>query len=589
MIVPMKKITFVGLEAEKERFLQRLQDVGLAHVIQPREPAEPADLVRQLQRVTDTHKFLSRKGEKGKPEQKLSAEEICARREEIAQEEARLHAEITGLRKQRATAEPWGDFSVEDVKQLREKGVQIQFFRVARRNLEELSLGDTFHHVVSERGGEVFFVTLAPARVDLGVAEEKLPERSLSDIDRAIAYNQAKLQEVEEAYAALAEHLDELERAQAELTDRVAYQRAILNARRELGERVFVLQAWSPVSEEELVSKVGDSFTYYHYSEAPRQDDRMPVLLKNAPAFESGEDLVRVYSYPSDKDFDPSPFVLYCFAVFFGMIVSDLGYGLVLLGLTFWLRKKIPSRSPMAIRMFRLMFILCGTVMFFGIISAGFFGIELAPDNPWMKNAWFKYGTTEGQNQVMVVSILMGMAHISLSMLIKLYNDRDYSALGWVIAIWSSYFLINSNMKHGTDNPPAMYCLIAGLAVVLLFSSKSRSPLIRLAEGLQGLVGIIQIFSDVLSYLRLFALGIATVYIAQTFNILGGSVSEAVPVVGVVFAGIILLFGHVLNLGLAIMGGVIHGLRLNFLEWYRWCFEGDGLEYKPFQRISEQS
>ena len=143
-------------------------------------------------------------------------------------------------------------------------------------------------------------------------------------------------------------------------------------------------------------------------------------------------------------------------------------------------------------------------------------------------------------------------------------------------------------MAHGEDNPTAMYGLIAGLAIVLLFSSKNKNLLLRLVEGVQALLGIIQVFGDVLSYLRLFALGVATVYIAQTFNILGGAVADSIPVLGLVFAGVILFLGHVLNIGLAIMGGVIHGLRLNFLEWYRWCFEGDGLEYKPFQRISEQ-
>jgi len=143
-------------------------------------------------------------------------------------------------------------------------------------------------------------------------------------------------------------------------------------------------------------------------------------------------------------------------------------------------------------------------------------------------------------------------------------------------------------MGEGVDNQPAMYGIIVGMAGVFLFSSKSKNPLLRIAEGFQGLLGVVQVFSDVLSYLRLFALGVATVYIAQTFNILAESVSGGLPVIGYVFAAVILFLGHTLNIGLAIMGGVIHGLRLNFLEWYRWCFEGDGLEYKPFQRIGER-
>jgi V/A-type H+-transporting ATPase subunit I len=584
----MKKITFVGIESEKDRFLERLQEVGLTHIILPKEPIEPSELARELQRFTDTKKFLAKKGSPGNPEPPLDAEAICEKREELGREEAGLNTELVALRKQRASIEPWGDFSVEDVKALRDKGLRIQLFRVNRRIFESLPLDEVFHHVVSDRVGEISFATFSVEPVDLGLAEEKLPSKSLSEVDGEIEARLTRLKAIEEDYAGLAEHLEVLEKAEAKITDLLEYQRTLLNARPELGDRVFVLQCWSPISEEELLGKLGDDLTFAHFSEEPEEWDRMPVLLKNSPAFESGEDLVKIYSYPSHKDFDPSPFVLYWFAVFFGMIIGDLGYGLVLLAMSFWITRKVKSRSPLAVRMFRLMYLLCASVIFFGIIGASFFGITLDPSNPWVQYAWFDYNTMAGQNHVMVVSILIGMAHISLSMLIKCYNDRDYGAPGWVVAIWSAYFLLNSRMAHGEENPTAMYGLIAGLAIVLLFSSKNRNPLLRLVEGVQALLGIIQVFGDVLSYLRLFALGVATVYIAQTFNILGGAVADSIPVLGFVFAGVILLLGHVLNIGLAIMGGVIHGLRLNFLEWYRWCFEGDGLVYKPFQRISEQ-
>jgi V/A-type H+-transporting ATPase subunit I len=584
----MKKITFVGLESEKPRFLDRLQEVGLTHVMLPKEPVEPAEMARTLQRITDTRKFLAKKGPPGSPEAALDPESICRKREELGREEASLNTEILAAGKLRASLEPWGDFSVRDLESLRERGLRVQFFRVSRRVFEGLPLDEVFHEVASERGGDICFATFSSETSDLGLAEEKLPPKSLSEVDGEIAAGLARLQAIEAEYAELAGHLKVLEKEEAKLKDLFEHQRALLNAQPELDARVFVLKCWSPIPEEELVGKLGSGFTFTHYTEEPEERDRMPVLLRNPPAFDSGEDLVKVYSYPSHKDFDPSPFVLYCFAVFFGMIVGDLGYGLVMLGMTFWITRKVKSRAPLAVRLFRLMYLLSVSVIFFGLISASFFGIALDPENPWVKHAWLDYSTTEGQNHVMVVSILIGMVHISLSMLIKTYNARLYAGVGWVIAIWSSYFLINSRMSQGVDNPPAMYGMIAGLVVVFLFSSKSRNPLIRLAEGFQGILGVVQVFGDVLSYLRLFALGVATVYIALTFNRLAGAVIDSVPVIGFVFAGVILLLGHVLNIGLAIMGGVIHGLRLNFLEWYRWCFEGDGLQYKPFQRISEQ-
>jgi V/A-type H+-transporting ATPase subunit I len=195
------------------------------------------------------------------------------------------------------------------------------------------------------------------------------------------------------------------------------------------------------------------------------------------------------------------------------------------------------------------------------------------------------FSTKEGQNQVMILSILFGMIHISSSLLLKFKNTRDFAALGWIPVIWGGYFFISGRMGEGVDNAPAKYVMISGFILVFLFSSSRRNILVRVLEGLNGLLGVVQIFADVLSYLRLFALGIATMYMAQTFNMLAESLVQSVPWIGYLFAGLILLVGHGINLLLGVMGGVIHGLRLNFLEWYRWCFAGDGLVYRPFRII----
>ncbi len=584
----MRKITFVGLETEKERFLERLQQVGVTHLIYPHEVEQVQDLARELQRVTETRKFLAKKGERGKPEKKLEARQICARREELGHLEARLLAEIVALKKERVAAEPWGDFREEDLETLRNRGVHVQFYRVSRKIFETLPVQDISCHITRESAAEVCFVTFSLEPVQLGVVPERPPARSAAAVDLEISYKQAKLQEIEKEYAALAQHLEALEKAEAELADLLEYQRAVLHAGRELDGRLFVVQCWSPVPTDELLERIGSSFLLYAYAEEPKPDERVPVLLRNPPAFDSGEDLVKVYSYPSYRDFDPSPFVLYCFAVFFGMIVGDAGYGLVMLGLTWYLRRRFPSRSPFAVRFFRLLYVLSLSVMAFGVITASYFGIRLSPQSPLLRICLFDMTTKEGQNQVMILSILIGMAHISLSQLLKFRLSRNWSCIGWIVAIWAGYFLIDSRMGKGTDNPLALYAFVAGLGAVFLFSSTSKRFLVRIGEGLQGLLGIVQIFGDVLSYLRLFALGIATVYMSQTFNMLGSRILESMPFVGVILAALVLLAGHSINFLLAMMGGVIHGLRLNFLEWYRWCFEGDGLPFKPFQRIAER-
>lgn len=585
MIVPMIKVTFVGLDRDKEQFLEHLQQIGMVHLILPRERVEPMDLVKELSRATEAQRFLAARSEKAAAQSALSAREVCEKKEILSQREVRLQAEIAALNKESSVLEAWGDFRIQEVEMLHRKGLHIQFFRATPKNFAGLPLQDVYHYVISVTRGEICFITASNQPLSLEVQADKLPAASLSEIRLQLAEKQTELEQIGGEYAVLAAHLPVLKREEAQLTNLLEHRRAALNARNELESRLFIVKCWSPLPENELAAKLPEKFKIYHYSEPPAADERVPVLLKNKAIFDSGEDLVKVYSYPSYTDFDPSGFVLYCFAMFFGMIIGDAGYGLALLAMTLILRKKFRNTGAFAVRFFRLMVFLSIAVTVYGIISGGYFGITLDPDNPLSRLCIIDLNTKAGQNLAMIISVIIGMIHISLSFLVRFKNTRDLAALGWVGVIWSGYFLINSRMAHGVDNVVAKTFLITSLAAVFVFSSSSKNILLRILAGFNGLLGIVQVFSDVLSYLRLFALGIATIYMAQTFNMLAKDIVAALPWFGYFLAVIILFAGHSVNLLLGIMGGVIHGLRLNFLEWYRWCFTGDGVIYRPFKQI----
>ena len=589
MIVKVKKITFVGLNEEKERFIARLQEIGVTHVSLRRDAVEPAEVARELQKVTEIRKFLSRLGEKTTaPVLGADYSVICSRREELGQRETRLLSEISVLKKEREILEPWGEFDPQDIGLFRSKGLEVRFYRVAKKLFDTLSLDQVFCFVTRQTEGEVAFTAMASSPFDLGVPEEKLPTKSLSQIDRDIQSKQAELERITEEYRTLSEKVQALLDAEAKLKDDYEYRRVLLNADPALDNRLFVLTCWSPVPEDELVKRIGEGFTLGQFTEEPEQGERVPVLLSNKPAFESGEDLVKVYSQPNYSDFDPSGLVLYIFSIFYGMIIGDAGYGLVSLALTGFLHWKVKSTSPLWFRFRRLCYLLSFSVLFFGIISASYFGIFLRPENPLNKLLLLDLNTKEGQNQVMLISVIMGMIHISIALAIKFYRTKDLPTLGWIIVIWSGYFLLSSKMGKGEPNPVAMYIAIVGMGLVVLFTSKSRNPILRILIGLNGALGVVQLLADCLSYMRLFALGLATMYMCQTFNMLAEMPYKGLPYVGFIPAILILVSGHAINLLLGIMGGVVHGLRLNFLEWYRWCFEGDGLPFKPFRKIAKQ-
>ncbi len=584
----MKKMTFLGLGDEKERFIRRLQELGIVHLDFPGEIVLPTDTARELQRVTEIRKFLSRISEKdGKGEAEGDYARICARREELGQRESRLQTEISALKKEQASLEPWGSFKPEDVALLRSQGIDVRFYRVPRKVFQSLPLEGALCEITRETEGEVVFAAFSAQPMNLEIPEEKLPEKSLRDIAEEIRAKEAQQAEIFKAYLELSAKVAALGKAEAALTDMFEYRKALLNAGSELEDKLFVLKCWSPISEDRLVEAVGTEFKFVCLSDDAEPGDRVPVLLNNKPTFNSGEELVKVYSHPNYSDFDPSGLVLYWFVVFYGMIIGDAGYGLTLLALTVFLHIKVRSTSDLWIRFRRLNYMLACSVIFFGVISVSYFGIAISPESPLNKCMLLNFGTKEGQNFVMLLSIVMGMVHVSLALAIKCFRSKDLPSLGWIIIIWSGYALLTSNMVKGEENPAAQWIMAAGFALVILFTSSHKNIIIRLLLGLNGSLGVVQLFADILSYMRLFALGLATMYMCQTFNMLANMAYQALPpYIGFLPAVLILIAGHSINIVLGIMGGVVHGLRLNFLEWYRWCFEGDGLPFKPFKLVA---
>jgi V/A-type H+-transporting ATPase subunit I len=585
MIAKMTKMTFLGPKEEKERFLKRLQEVGITHLILPPEAQEPGDIKRELQRISGARRFLAKQipaAGSGTPDQDQS--EICGRLEELKNKQSKLEVDLAAGRKELARSRIWEDFNPEDVEYLRTHGVDVKFYRLSPKVFEDLDKDQAFFAPIWRSEGEVATVVFATEPFKLDYPEEKDP-RPPARLTAELENLQAELEEIKKEYSKLADGLEVLAKAELDFQNDLEYERALRNLDMALEDRIYLVRCWSPLPEGELLESIGSGFTLYHMAEQAEEGDRIPVLLVNSKRLSPGEDLVKVYSHPNQNDFDPSGLVMWWFALFFGMIIGDFGYGLVLLLITAFIHRMVKNRSEGLMRFLRLSYILSASVMIFGVLGASYMGLPMGENNPLMKLMLLDFSTPEGQNHVMLVAILIGMVHITLSLAIKLFRQRDLPSLGWILVTWGGYFVIKSMDLPGGIPMAAKVVLIAGLALVVLFTSSSRNPLIRLLAGLNGTLGAIQLFSDVLSYLRLFALGLATAYMMQTFNTLAGMAKDAIPYLGIVMAVFILLVGHTINLVLGIMGGVIHGLRLNFLEWYRWSFEGDGLPFKPFKKI----
>jgi V/A-type H+-transporting ATPase subunit I len=274
------------------------------------------------------------------------------------------------------------------------------------------------------------------------------------------------------------------------------------------------------------------------------------------------------------------------------MIFADAGYSATLgiLLAAFWQR----MGGSVGGRRFRILLAsLVGVGVIYGISVGSYFGLSPA-EGSWP--ARLKILDMMNFGAMMQISILLGVSHLVLANAITAWHFRRSMQAAvpaaWVFvllgatALWQA---VTHKESWGWLTPYGIGVLGLGLAGVVLFSSREGSFGKRLMMGISALTGLSNAFGDALSYLRLFALGLASASLASTFNSMAGQVKEALPGIGILFAIMIALFGHTLNFVLSLASGFIHGLRLNFIEFFRWSISEEGYPFKAFARKEKES
>ncbi len=363
---------------------------------------------------------------------------------------------------------------------------------------------------------------------------------------------------------------------------------------------VFVVQAWVPASNLKKVNEIAASYPSRIEKIEPSPGERVPTLMANTGAAALGEDLVKIYDTPSFQDWDPSSWVFFSFVIFYSMIFADAGYALTIIAILLYAKHKVKDPSPALARFFNLSLILSAGTLAWGLLTGGFYG--LSGSNPVMgwitKIALIDTDIShEGVlGTMMQLSIFIGMGHITISLILKALryakSMKNYllgiTNAAWIVCIWAFYFWAATKDDPAAANIASVAGTVVLVTMVIVFLTSAPftfNPLKWFFGGFMGIYNGVQFFADVLSYLRIFALGLSGTLIAQNFNNLAQMVWDGMGWIGIIPAALIFVAGHALNIALGIMGGVIHGLRLNFLEWYRWCFDGGGRPYKAFKNL----
>lgn len=612
MIERMRKLLVMGPENRKEEFLARLQGAGIVQVEPYRGAALPvdgrhvvplkADLALSAYRTLQRYQKQAHKEGLALPAGscELTPQQIV---DELPQLEDRiriLRDKIQQLSNKRESIEPWGDFDLATLDALRKQGrLTIQFWEVAHAYADNLVIeGAIAVCEVTVDPERRYFLTFSDRPLQLADCLEIRYDEDYRTLTGRIDALKKDFADTTARIYAMIGSIDAVFRHYLHELDLFHYGTAAWGTVKLLDDAVFVLQAWCPAHAEKELATIAAEFPIQVEEIAPDEGERVPTFMANEGVRALGEDLVRIYDTPAYRDWDPSAWIFFSFLVFYSMIFGDAGYALTLIALLLWVKHKVKSPAPGLSRFLNLSLALSGGALVYGLLTGGFYGFS--GDNPlfgWVVrlaliNTDIRQPGVLGN--MMTISIVLGLIHITVSLLLKSFRSilslKDIAGaipnLAWIPGIWAFYAWVTLKETDPTTAALGLNIFYGAVGVVFLTSAASLNPLRMLFRGFLGVYNGVQFFADILSYLRIFALGLSGALIAQNFNMLAMMVWDAGPLYFTIIpATLIFVAGHALNIALCIMGGVIHGLRLNFLEWYRWCFDGGGRPFKAFKSL----
>lgn len=369
---------------------------------------------------------------------------------------------------------------------------------------------------------------------------------------------------------------------------------------------VFVITGYIPAeSAPALEKELTEKFEAYVELETPAEDEDVPVKLKNNAFAAPVEGVLESYSMPGRKEIDPSTLMAVFYYFLFGMMLSDAGYGLLMvIGCGIALAKF--KNMEESLRKFLKMFLYCGiSTVFWGAMFGSFFGDAITVIGKTFFNAdvptptlWF--APLEEPMRLLLFSFLIGVIHLFAGLGAQFYQlarqglwkDAVFDVVFWYMLVGGGILYLLSmqmfadmvslgfTLPAAVGTAGAIAAGIGAVGIVLTAGRESRSPFKRLLKGLYGLYGVSSYLSDILSYSRLLALGLATGVIASVFNQMGAMLGNSPAGVAVfVFA---FLVGHTLNLGINVLGAYVHTNRLQFVEFFGKFFEGGSRKFNPF-------
>ncbi|MCD6115809.1 hypothetical protein J7K93_02235 [bacterium] len=588
MIVKMKKVTLLVSSQNRDNALYKLRKLGILDI--KRVKSDTSEDLNELavlksnliKSIAILDNFESGKSKKQK--------DIPGLINEVVQTDAEISKANSRLQELEQTAgwfEYFGRISRGTVETLRERGVFVTFYQTDKAGLKNIPAEKEIH-IAKEHGSMVFCALFSSSPDDkLDFKEMAIPEVEPDVLEKEIRRQKEELKSLTKKLQSFASFKSEIADYDKVLEKKIEF----IQVKSSMGdENEFAfLQGFCPFDVVGNLKENADKEGWAYIIEDPDVPEDVPTLLRNPRWMSIVQPLFDFMgTLPGYKEIDVSLVFLCFFSLFYAILIGDAGYGFVFLGATVLFRHKLKDSPPQP---FYLMYVLSTATIIWGLLSGTWFGSEKISHLPFLKIFIVPqlYSFSDlSQSFVMKLTFIIGAVHLSVARFMaamkRINSPTAIAEFGWIAILWGIFFVAN-NLILGTPIKGFVLPMIGvGSFVVAFFANFQKNIIKGFLISLGNLpLDIISSFSDIVSYIRLFAVGFATVIVATSFNNMAAGVGVS-SVFSSAITAVILIFGHGLNIVLGMMAVLVHGVRLNMLEFSGHIgIEWSGRPYTPFK------
>lgn len=608
MIAPMKTVLLVLLERDKASALVELRKLGLVHI----ETSKASG--RDYERARESHEIVSKAMNivpalKGPGDASLRVADGIARARRVVELDARVKAiyEESGLvSKELERCALWGEWDPSLLSGIEARGLKLRFFSGEAKRLESLGAEEGISYIVLSRGKkEARFALIGDvgrfADVTASFVEFQPPRESTQALRERLEALRLELASTNEELASSSAFLPSLRKAQTALDQAITLETVRTSFAGE-GSLAY-MKGYVPSADAARFSKLAAERGWGIAMDDPSGEDAPPTKTEYAKGLRIAKpifDFLKIS--PAYTEYEISPSFLLFFCLFFAMIFGDAGYGLIMLVAALVLLGKGRKKGKGASEASILFLVLSISTILWGVVTATWFSIPVESLPPFLLGLaiWPISGANPQASQnVQVFCFILGLIQLSFARLKNIKRDfpnpKFIAQVGSLALVWGMFFLVLNlvaDAKRFPVPPYALWLIVGGFAANLVFGAYDGNVLKSFIEGLKGIIptflGSVGVFADIVSYIRLWALGLAGSSLASIINSMGGGMFKAITMAG--FGVILLVFGHTLNMALSVLSVVVHDIRLNILEYS--CnhlgMQWSGIEYDPFRITSEE-